>query len=95
MYVIVWRFTTSDPVAFERHYGPHGTWTALFERSGDYLRTDLLRGEDGYLTLDWWTSAEAYDAFRREHADAYAEIDRACEALTSSEEMMGSYLPVD
>ena len=91
MYVIVWRFTTADPIAFERHYGPEGTWAAFFGRSVDYVRTDLLRGDGAYLTLDWWTSREAYDGFREEHAAEYAEINRLCEELTTSEEKLGSY----
>ena len=51
MYVIVWRFTAADPVTFEEHYGPNGTWAQLFRRSGDYLRTDLLRGSDGLVDV--------------------------------------------
>ena len=91
MYVIVWRFTTADPAAFEPHYGPDGTWARLFRRSPDYIRTDLLRGADSYLILDWWTSRTAYDAFREANATEYAEIDRMCEAVTTEEEKVGEY----
>jgi len=91
MYVLVWRFTTNDAAELERHYGPNGTWAELFRRSDDYIRTDLLRSDDSYLTLDWWTSAEAYAAFRAAHAADYAEIDRRCEALTTSESLLGAY----
>lgn len=91
MYVVVWRFTTADPEGFARHYGPEGTWAQLFRRSGAYLRTDLLRSADAYLTLDWWTSLEAYNAFREEHASAYAAIDEACEAVTTFEEKLGEF----
>ena len=62
MFVVVWRFTANDPAAFEEHYGPEGTWARLFRRSPEYVRTDLLRGSDAYLTLDWWTSLAAYNA---------------------------------
>lgn len=91
MYVVVWRFTSSDPERFEEHYGPDGTWARLFRRSGDFLRTDLLKGADAYLTLDWWTSLEAYDRFREEHAADYAEIDAACETVTTFEEKLGEF----
>ena len=91
MYVIVWRFTAADPVTFEEHYGPNGTWAQLFRRSGDYLRTDLLRGSDVYLTLDWWTSLDAYNAFRAEHAEEYARVDAACESVTTFEERLGEF----
>jgi hypothetical protein len=91
MFVIVWRFTTGDSAAFEEHYGPDGTWARLFRRSGDYVRTDLLKGPDAYLTLDWWASLEAYNAFREQYADDYAKVDAACEAVTTFEEKLGEY----
>ena len=92
MHVIVWRFTTGDPERFEQHYGPDGTWAKFFRRSSDYVRTDLLKGADAYLTLDWWTSLTAYDAFREEHAEDYAMIDTLCEALTMFEEKLGEFV---
>lgn len=91
MFVIVWKFTTRDATAYERHYGPDGTWAELFRRDPSYVRTDLLKGADHYLTLDWWTSRDAYEAFRAAHADRYAEIDRLCEAVTTGEEKIGEY----
>lgn len=94
MYVVLWRFTTNAPTELERHYGPEGTWAALFRNSSDYIRTDLLRGADHYLTLDWWTSREAYEGFRAAHAAEYARIDAMCEALTKSEEKIGEYVGV-
>jgi hypothetical protein len=93
MYVIVWRFTTDDPQSFERHYGPEGVWARLFRRSAEYVRTDLLKSTDGsYLTLDWWTSLDAYNQFRTEHADDYALIDAASESVTSFEDRVGEFL---
>lgn len=91
MHVILWRFTARDPEAFERHYGPNGTWAQLFRRDPHYVRTDLLKSADAYITLDWWTSPDAYASFHREHADAYAELDRTCEQLTASEEKIGEF----
>lgn len=91
MHAILWRFTTNDPAAFERHYGPDGTWARLFRRDANYIRTDLLKNEETYLTIDWWTSSGAYDAFRETHAGDYAEIDRMCEALTVSETKVGEF----
>ena len=91
MFVVIWRFTTNDPIAFERHYRADGTWAQLFRTDPHYVRTDLLKAADHYLTLDWWTSRETYDAFREANAERYAEIDRECEALTTSEEKIGEY----
>lgn len=91
MYVAVWRFTTNDPEAFERHYGPKGTWAQLFRRSAEYVRTDLLTDGSAYLTMDWWTSRAAYEGFRRDHAGDYARVDLECQALTSTEEDLGRF----
>ena len=95
MYVAMWRFTTNDAQAFEQHYCSDGTWAQLFRRSSEYVRTDLLTDGTAYFTLDWWTSREAYDAFRAEHADEYARVDRECEAVTVTEERYfgGSTIP--
>jgi hypothetical protein len=91
MFVAVWRFTTSDAAAFEEHYGPNGTWAQLFRRDANYVRTDLLRGDGMYLTLDWWTSRAAYERFRVAYAADYAEIDRLCEEVTTGEEKIGEF----
>jgi len=91
MFVVIWRFITNDPSAFERHYRADGTWAQLFRTDSNFVRTDLLRGADHYLTLDWWRSREAYEAFRSANAERYAEIDRACESLTITEGKIGEY----
>ena len=46
MYVIVWEFTVSAEhvEAFEGSYGPDGDWAALFQRSPQFVGTELLRG---------------------------------------------------
>jgi hypothetical protein len=92
MFVAIWRFTTSDPAAFEQAYGPQGVWAKLFAQSEDYGGTDLLKDGDVYLTLDWWRTREAYDRFQAEHAAAYAALDAECEALTVTEEKLGEFL---
>jgi hypothetical protein len=91
LFAILWRFTTSTPEEFERHYGPEGTWVRFFRQDPEYVGSSLVKGEGHYLTLDWWTSRAAYEAFRERHADEYAEIDRACERVTSREEKLGEY----
>ena len=92
MHVVVWRFTTGDPSAFQEYYGPEGTWAQFFRRSGEYLRTDLLQSSDGYLTLDWWTSLDAYNIFREQYAEEYAQVDAASAAVTTFEEKLGEFV---
>jgi hypothetical protein len=91
MFVAIWRFTTSDRAQFETHYGPNGTWARFFRSDSGYVRTDLLTDGQAYLTLDWWTSGAAYNAFRESHAAEYARIDLICESVTVTEEQLGHY----
>jgi len=95
MYVILWRFTVRHRADFERHYGPNGTWAAFFRRDPAFIRTELLRGEENdYVTLDYWTTAEAFAAFRAAHFAEYETIDKEFEALTDSEERLGAFVTV-
>ena len=81
-------------VAFEAAYGPGGAWAKLFGLSPDYAGTELLRDTyvpGNYLTIDRWTSEEAFRAFRKEHDSAYETLDRASDDLTGRETRIGAY----
>jgi heme-degrading monooxygenase HmoA len=97
--VYVWEFLVDEAsrVEFERRYGPRGSWAALFGRAPGYLGTELLRDETTpgrYLTLDRWSSAAAYRAFREQFAADYAALDLECEALTRAEKALGNFTEV-
>jgi quinol monooxygenase YgiN len=95
-FVVIWEFDP-HPAAraeFERAYSPGGVWALLFGRSPDYVGTELLRdlGADGrYLTIDRWTSREAYERFRAEYAAEYRATDQRCEGLTRREALVGAF----
>ena len=96
MFVVIWRFEVdaAHVAAFEAAYGPDGDWARLFRASSGYLGTELLRDAEApgtYLTIDRWSSEDAFRAFRADHDAAYAALDRACEALTRSETRVGAY----
>ena len=96
MFVVVWRFeiTEEKVPAFEAAYGPEGTWATLFRTSPHYLGTELLRDAyipGSYLTIDRWTSEEAFRAFRKDHDSEYETLDRRCDALTAKETRVGAY----
>jgi quinol monooxygenase YgiN len=96
MVAIVWEFQVRPESrgAFETHYGPAGTWAALFRRSDAYRGTALLRDAtraDSYLTIDRWEDAAAFDAFKATNRADYDAIDRQCEALTLSERRVGVF----
>lgn len=96
IYFIIWEFRVqkSSEKEFERVYGPDGDWAGFFSSGEGYLGTVLFSNvaEPGvYLTIDKWTSKEAYDRFRTVRRSEYEELDRKCETLTASEKMLGSF----
>ena len=96
MFVVVWQFEIAEEkvAAFEAAYGPEGNWAKLFRSSPQYLGTELLRDAyvpGSYLTIDRWTSEEAFRMFRKDHDAGYEELDRTCDALTQRETRIGAY----
>src|SRR5438094_9849988 len=96
MYVVVWEFQLAKGAEkqFNDAYGPRGLWAELFGKGGGYLRTELLHdatNANRYVTIDYWTSQQAYETFRSRHADEYAAIDLLCESLTAQETHFGSF----
>ncbi len=97
MYVILWEFIIRAECAseFEAIYGPQGEWAVLFAKGEGYRETQLMRDTSDalrYLTLDFWTSREAHDRFRREHEREYMALDKRCERLTVKEHRLGEFL---
>ena len=75
-------------------YGPGCEWVRLFRQANGYLGTDLLRDATdprGYLTLDQWTTRQAWEEFRHARSDEWDAIDRRCQALTEVEEELGRF----
>ena len=96
MFVVVWQFEVAEEkiAAFEAAYGAEGAWAKLFGTSAEYRGTELLRDAyipGGYLTIDRWTSEDAFRAFRKDHDAEYEALDRSCDALTSSERRVGAF----
>jgi len=96
MFAVVWQFEIAEEkiAAFESTYGPEGSWAQLFRTSPEYRGTELLRDAyvaGIYLTIDRWTSEEAFRAFRKAHDADYETLDRACDALTSRETRIGAF----
>ena len=95
MYVIVWEFEpqAGQEPAFERSYASDGDWAALLGRSSEFRGTELLRSVAGqrYVTVDRWTSADAFDAFRDRWRADYEALDRQCDTLTRREALIGRF----
>jgi len=82
---------------FEKVYGPDGDWARLFAQDKSYIGTELIRNlkcEPTYVTLDFWTSQETYDEFRKQQFAKYKALDQKCEGLTESEQEIGRFIKV-
>lgn len=99
-FTCIWEFevpATAD-AEFRRHYGPGGSWVALFRNDPAFIGTLLLHDPSRhgrYVTIDRWQSAEAYRLFRQAFSDQYQALDQVCEGFTSRETNLGSFLVVD
>jgi hypothetical protein len=75
-------------------YGATGDWARLFRGSEEYLGTQLLQdtGSPGrFLTLDWWHSRQAFERFKKAHADEYRALDDRCAGFTKTERHVGDF----
>jgi len=71
---LVFRYEARDQTSFERVYGPDGEWAQFFRGGRGYIGTELLHDlevPERYLVIDRWESADAYNAFLREHREEY------------------------
>jgi heme-degrading monooxygenase HmoA len=95
-YLAIWEFEINTDFCsqFEETYGSEGAWARLFRQSPEYRGTKLIRDltrRGRYLTLDYWTSRDAFHRFEQAHAAEYANLDQQCERLTDHEAMVGEF----
>jgi hypothetical protein len=100
MYCYVWRYEVKDDRLenFQTLYGPDGDWVRLFRRDPEYVRTILLRDRQApacFMTLDFWSSQEAYLAFRERFSMDLETLDRLCAGLTVCERQIGELDTID
>lgn len=98
-YVTLWEFSVepSRQGEFESAYGPEGRWARLFSGAPGYLGTELLRDRAGglrYVTIDRWSSIEAWREFKARFAAEYESLDREYAKLTTHEAALGEYVPL-
>lgn len=99
-FAYVWQYTIrADQLSeFLAAYRPDGEWTRLFSQDPNYIKTELLRDSDRsdrYLTIDYWTSRAARDAFRENYSTEFSQLDRKCEQYTLNELFVGDFLILD
>ncbi len=97
MYTRVWQYevVAGREAEFERVYAGDGAWARLFAHSEGFLGTELFRSLSrprGYLTVDRFTSEDAFRRLLEQQAGSYAELDRQSEVLTQSEQEIATGL---
>src|SRR6266478_6098303 len=95
-FVIVWEFhiKAGKRREFETVYGSGGDWVCFFRHGKEYIRTELIRDVKTprrYLTLDFWTTRQAYLQFKKENHAEYQAIDDKCMSLTEDEALVGEF----
>ena len=95
-YVLLWSFEVEPAraAAFEAAYAADGAWAGLFARGDGFLGTTLLKPAAGgrrYLTIDRWSSAAAFAAFKRRFGEEYAALDREFDGLALEETPIGAF----
>lgn len=100
MYVILWEFQPAPgrETEFERAYGSEGDWARFFKQDPEYRGTDLFRDtrdQRRFITVDRWTSREAFDAFAKREATGYRELDEQLAPLSGTETRIGGFTTAD
>ena len=96
MHVILWEYQVKADrlLEFEALYSSEGAWVQLFKKHAGYRGTELLHDADRpqrYITIDRWSSPEAYNSFQAEWQDEYRQLDARCEDLTEGESFLGAF----
>ena len=96
LFTYIWEFEvpSNADAELQRHYGPNGTWVALFRQDPEYIETLLLKDTSRpgrYVTIDRWRSADAYHSFLERFAKQYEGLDRLCAVLTVRETNLGLF----
>lgn len=96
MYLWEYRVAAGTRADFVGAYGPAGDWVQLFANAPGYVRTELHCDRSDptrFVTIDYWESESAWQAFRTESAESFDALDARCAALTTHETELGRFEP--
>jgi heme-degrading monooxygenase HmoA len=96
MFLALWEFEVKSGYEerFQAVYGADGEWVRLFRKAAQFVETRLLRDISAprkFVTVDFWRTRSAYEAFKELNSTAYLELDRECESFTVSERCWGCF----
>ncbi len=100
MYCYVWSYVVRPEClpAFRTAYGPDGDWVRLFQRDPEYIRTNFLGDLENptrFMTIDFWTSREAFLSFRDRFRSEFEALDKSFDRLTVQESHLGDFRVLD
>ena len=95
-FVYIWKYIVKEENIdeFISAYGVEGDWVRLFNKSNDYIQTKLFRSakiKSLFITIDYWNNKVARDHFIKSNQFEYDKIDKRCEELTVTEDLVGEY----
>jgi heme-degrading monooxygenase HmoA len=98
-FAYIWQYSINPERKdeFLAAYRTDGEWVKLFSKDRNYVRTELLQDssdESVYVTIDYWTSKTARNAFRESFAEEFAALDEKCEAYAIKEIPIGDFIIV-
>ena len=100
MFVALWEVEVKPRCQerFQKVYGPGGDWAKLFQSDSNDQVTELWHDPEHpaiFLTLDFWTSRQAYENFMASLAAEYERLDAVGEELTRYERKIGWFESVE
>lgn len=97
MYTIIFEYYVfrGKTNQFTQLYGPDGAWVSLFQKSKNFISTELLTNPEDphhFVTIDKWESEEGYFDFLHSHQKQYREIDLQGDTYTYEQRKVGAFL---
>lgn len=95
MFSVIWTYTVPEQHrdVFKEHYCENGSWAKLFQTGEGYLHTEFYQDADHpqrFLTIDRWRNRQDYDRFFEQHREPYLALDKQCEELTETEDLVAT-----
>ncbi|MHA1984122.1 MAG: antibiotic biosynthesis monooxygenase family protein [Candidatus Hodarchaeales archaeon] len=99
-YVYIWEYKVKPGFIkeFEEAYNSQGTWVELLKRANGYLETYFFKDKTDpfrYVTVDYWSSFEEHQLFRRTFDIQFQELDKKCEQYTLDEKKIGDFSVIE
>jgi heme-degrading monooxygenase HmoA len=99
-YVYIWEYKVKPDFIeeFEEAYNSQGKWVGLFKKANGHLETYFFKDQTDpfrYVTVDYWTSYEAHQLFRKDFDIEFQELDKICEEYTIKEKKIGDFSVIE